>query len=220
MSKLPDGCVDLIVADPPYFINMGHAGSTTNLARSSAQLLTNRTFTDLNICAPFFKQLFAEIARVLTPEGAFYWFTDWRGYAFYFPLMAAALPVRNLIVWDKKSGPGSFYSFAHELVIFGTGRSKTRAGVGTNVWREPGFTSGARATDGDKVHPTQKPVNLIKKMIMDSTEPGSLVLDPFLGSGSTAVACIETGREFIGYELSPAYFETAQKRIAEAQART
>lgn len=218
LKEIPDNSVDLIVTDPPYFVNMGHAGSKTNVVKSknSAQLNSNRTFNDLAICTPFYKQLFAEYARVLKEDGSFYFFTDFKGYAYYFPLLNAALPVRNLIVWDKKSGPGSFYAFAHEFIVFGTYKSKTKNGVGTNVWRMAGFNSGAKSTNGEKQHVTQKPWELIARAIEDSTEPGDVVLDTFMGSGTTAVACIKTGRSYIGFELDEQYHAIAQQRIAEA----
>lgn len=213
LKEIPDRSVDLILTDPPYFLSMGHVGSKTNAQRSDA-LNSNRTFNDLAICTPFYKQLFAEYARVLKEDGSIYFFTDWRGYAYYFPLLNAALPIRNLIVWDKKSGPGSFYSFAHELIIFGTLKSKTKKGVGTNIWRMPAFSSGAASTNGEKVHPTQKPWEILAKMIEDSTEPGAVVLDTFMGSGTTAVTCIRTRRNFIGFELDENYHAIAQQRVA------
>lgn len=215
LQKIPDNSVDLVVTDPPYFLSMGHSGSKTNATERGSEMLTsNRTFNDLAICTPFYKQLFAEYARVLKEDGGFYFFTDWRVYAYYFPLLNAALPVRNMIVWDKKSGPGSFYSFAHELIVFGTYKGKCRSGVGTNVWRMAGFNSGARSTDGEKVHPTQKPIELIAKAIEDSSDPGAVVLDTFMGSGTTAVACIRTGRNYIGFELDERYHAIALDRIA------
>lgn len=217
LKEIPDKSVDLIVTDPPYFISMGHAGSSTN-ARAS-QLTNNRTFNDLAICTPFYRALFAEYSRVLKDDGSFYFFTDWRGYAYFFPLLNAALPVRNMIAWDKKSGPGSFYSFAHELIVFGTYKSKTKGGVGTNVWRMPAFNTGAKATNGEKLHPTQKPWELIAKAIEDSTEPGAVVLDTFMGSGTTAVACLKTGRNYIGFELDEKYHAIAMQRIAETEAQ-
>lgn len=128
------------------------------------------------------------------------------------------MTVRNMIVWDKKSGPGSLYSFAHELIVFGTYKGKTEAGVGTNVWRMDAFNSGARKTNGEKVHPTQKPVELIAKMIEDSSEPGAVVLDTFMGSGTTAVACLRTGRQYIGFELDEKYHAIAMQRIADTTA--
>lgn len=213
LAAVPDKSVDTIITDPPYFLTMGHAGDKGNA--KNAMLNSNRTFNDLAICAPFYKELFNEYRRVLKDDGHFYFFTDWRGYAFYFPLINAALPVRNLIVWDKKSGPGSYYSYAHEFVIFGTAAPKLRNKGGTNVLRMAAFSSGAKSTNGEKVHPTQKPVELIAKFIEDSTEPGAVILDTFMGSGTTAVACLRTGRSFIGFELDEGYHAIAQQRIAE-----
>lgn len=215
LKEIPDDSVDLIITDPPYFLSMGHAGSSTTATKHSEQLASNRAFNDLAICTPFYRQLFQEYRRVLKDTGSFYFFTDWRGYAYYFPLINQELPVRNMIVWDKKSGPGSFYSFAHELIIFGTYLPKTKGGVGTNVWREAAFNSGAKKTNGEKVHPTQKPVELIRKMIENSSEPGGVVLDTFMGSGTTAVACLQTGRNYIGFEIDEKHHATAQQRITE-----
>lgn len=216
LKEVPDKSVDLIVTDPPYFLSMGHAGDRDNAKQM--QLKSNRTFGDLAIAKPFYTQLCQEFARVLKEDGSFYFFTDWRGYAFYFPILNAELPVRNMIVWDKKSGPGSYYSFAHELIIFGTARPKLLHPGGTNIWRVAGFNSGAKSTNGEKVHPTQKPVELIMKAIQDSTDPGAVVLDTFMGSGSTAVACLRTGRNYIGFELDKKYHAIATGRVAEEEA--
>lgn len=214
LREVPDQSVDAIITDPPYFLDMGHAGCKETASKNGI-VNGNRTFGDLAIARPFFRQLFKEYARVLKPTGAFYFFTDWRGYAFYFPIMNEELPVRNMIVWDKKSGPGSYYTFAHELIIFGTPAPRLMHHGGTNVWREAAFSSGAAKTNGAKVHPTQKPVELIMKMIEDSTDPGAVVLDTFMGFGTTAVACLRTGRSYIGFELSERYHAIAEGRVAE-----
>lgn len=218
LAAVPDKSVDAIITDPPYFLSMGHAGGAglkNSLEHKSDRMASNRAFNDLAIAKPFYTQLFREYRRVLKDDGSFYFFTDWRGYAFYFPILIAELPVRNLIVWDKKSGPGSYYTFAHEFIVFGTAASKLLHKGGTNVWREAAFSSGAKKTNGEKVHPTQKPIELIAKMIEDSTEPGGVVLDTFMGSGTTAVACLKTGRNFIGFELDEKYHTIAQQRIAD-----
>lgn len=195
---------------------MGHAGCSDNA--KSAGLKSNRAFGDLAIAKPFYSQLFREFARVLKPDGCFYIFTDWRGYAFYFPLANAELPVRNLLVWDKLAGPGSYYSFTHELIIFGTQRP-SMGKVGQNIWRVKSFSSGAKSTNGQKVHPTQKPVELIEKAITDSTEPGAVVLDTFMGSGTTAVAALRTGRHYVGFELDEQYHAIATQRVEEERAK-
>lgn len=202
IKELPDASVDLIVTDPPYFLGMTHNGK-------------KGAFFDLAICRPFYEQLAKEYARVLKDTGEFYIFTDWRGYAFYYPIFSDVLPLKNLLVWDKISGAGNFYAYTHEFIMYGTMCNKNKKG--TNVWREKGFSSGARKTNGEKVHPTQKPVELIEKIILNSSEPGQLVLDTFMGSGTTGVACARTGRHFIGYEIDKKYFDLAQKRIEEEE---
>ncbi|MDO4765164.1 MAG: site-specific DNA-methyltransferase [Eubacteriales bacterium] len=201
IQKVPDESVDVIIADPPYFQGMTHNGKRGE-------------FEDLAISKPFFKELFKQYKRVLKKDGSVYFFTDWRGYAFYYPLMMEALPVKNLLVWNKNSGPGNYYGFFHELIIYAkqTPRNGGR-GLGGNVINIQGFSLGAKKKDGEKIHPTQKPTELIEKLILDSTEKGELVLDTFMGSGTTAVAAIRTGRNFIGFEISEEYYQKAMKRI-------
>lgn len=198
LAEVPDKSVELIVTDPPYFLGMTHNGK-------------KGTFHDLAICKPFYMKLADEFARVLKGNGEFYIFTDWRGHAFYYPIFSEVLPVKNLIVWDKISGAGNFYAYTHEFIIYGTMCNKNKKG--TNVWREKAFSSGARKTNGEKVHPTQKPVELIEKIILNSSQPGDTVLDAFMGSGTTGVACKRTGRHFIGAEINQHYFEIARERI-------
>ena len=70
----------------------------------------------------------------------------------------------------------------------------------------------------DYPHPTINPLNIIKNLIENSSRPGDLVLDPFLGSGTTAAACLELGRNYLGYEINPEYFGTAEKRILDTRA--
>ena len=82
--------------------------------------------------------------------------------------------------------------------------------------RSPGFYTEKSVSTKQKHHQTEKPVELLKKLLAISPDD-STVLDPFMGSGSTGVACVNTGRSFIGMELDPGYFETAKRRIEEAQ---
>ena len=198
IKEIPTASVDLIIADPPYFQGMTHNGQKA-------------AFNDLIVCKPFFEKLADEMKRILKPTGEIYIFCDWRGYAFYYPIFSAKLPIKNLIVWDKISGAGNFYTYSHEFIIYGTMCNKNKKG--TNVWREKGFSSGAKSTNGEKVHPTQKPVELIEKIIENSSERGDVVLDPFMGSGTTGVACARTGRQFIGIEIDSNYFNIAKNRI-------
>lgn len=158
MKEIPQGTVNLVIADPPYFLGM-----TSNGQKGA--------FSDLNICKPFYIELAKEIERVLRYDGEFYIFMDWRSLAFYFPIFDDFLPVKNLIVWDKIAGPGNFYSYNHEFILYGTKNGTLKKG-GSNVWHYKGFSSGAKATDGEKIHPAQKPTELIARIIAESCPRG------------------------------------------------
>lgn len=198
LPGIPTGSVKLIVADPPYFLGMTHNGQ-------------RGSFVDLAICKPFYKLLFAEYKRILRPDGEVYFFTDWRGYAFYYPLFDAILGCQNLIVWDKKNGPGTLYKFCHEFIMWHTVDPKVIKRE-SNVWRSAGFGAGARSTNGDKVIQTQKTIEIIEKIVGDNSAPGDLIVDTFGGSGTTAVACRKLGRDYIVFELDEANFDNAVKR--------
>lgn len=200
VQSIPTGSVKLIVADPPYFLGMTHNGQ-------------KGSFVDLAICKPFYKILFNEYKRILRPDGEVYFFTDWRGYAFYYPIFDGILGCRNLIVWDKMAGPGSYYSFQHEFIMFASmDNSVTKKGG--NVWRSKGFSAGAKSTNGEKVHGTQKTIEIIEKIVVENSKPGDLVVDTFGGSGTTALVCRKTGRDFILFELDEENFVTAERRAA------
>ena len=145
--------------------------------------------------------------------------TDWRTYPFLYPIMIRYLRVRNLIVWDYGwIKAGNFYRPTYELIIFATnGDSKRTFSRGeADVW------CGIRCVNytlSNRRHQAEKPVGLMEKMILNSSKEDDTVLDPFMGSGTTGVACVETGRKFIGFEKEQNFFEISQKRIAEAQAK-
>lgn len=204
LPKIPDGSINSIITDPPYFLGMTHNGQ-------------KGCFNDLAICKPFYQKLFTEYKRVLKPDGCVYFFCDWRSYAFYYPLFDSVLGARNILVWDKQSGAGNFYTYQHELVIFTTKRNAFNVKETKNIITGiRSFSTGAKKTNGEKVHPTQKPIELIEKFIRDSTDAGDTVLDSFAGSGTTGVACINTDRKFIGMELDDQYFNIAKQRIEKA----
>jgi len=202
IKELPDACIDAVITDPPY-----HQGITHNGVKGTVE--------DLSICRPFFRELLAEINRVLKPDGFLYWFTDWRGYAFYYPLIAEILPVKNMLVWDKMHvRPCQVYSFQYELIIY---VSKGAFQITKpNIIKCIGFNAGAKSYDGEKVHPTQKPTKLISELICDCTQEGDLILDCFAGSCTTAVSAIYNKRNFICFEMQEKYVEIGNKRIADA----
>lgn len=202
IQKIASASIDTIITDPPYFIGMTHNGK-------------KGIYNDLIIMKPFFDSLFSEFSRVIKENGKVYIFCDWRTYAFYYPLLLKHISVRNMLVWDKISGPGSSYAFTHELILFA--EKDTPYMKGSNIFRIPGFSAGAKKTNGEMLHPTQKPVEVIEKLITDSTKEGDLVLDCFMGSGTTAVAAKKLNRNFIGFEIQEKYITISENRLKQVE---
>lgn len=202
IQKIASASIDTIITDPPYFIGMTHNGKKGN-------------YNDLIIMKPFFDSLFSEFSRVIKENGKVYIFCDWRTYAFYYPLLLKHISVRNMLVWDKISGPGSSYAFTHELILFA--EKDTPCMKGSNIFRIPGFSAGAKKTNGEMLHPTQKPVEVIEKLITDSTKEGDLVLDCFMDSGTTAVAAKKLNRNFIGFEIQEKYITISENRLKQVE---
>lgn len=204
IKKVSDSSVQLVLTAPPYCI-----GTTSNGTKGS--------FTDNNLIKPFFDILFSEYKRVLKPTGSLYINTDWRTYPFLYPILQKYFSVRNCIVWDYEwLKAGTFYRFQHEFIMFATMPEcrRTFGGGERDIWRIRCINYTDRK---NKLHQAQKPVELLEKAINNSSKIGDTVLDTFMGSGSTGVACVNTKRNFIGIELDEHYFEVAKNRIEDAQ---
>ena len=124
--------------------------------------------------------------------------------------------VKSQVIWDRGvHGLGDLngqYAPCHDIIWFGT----------SGNWIFPNHRPRSiyridRLPANELLHPTQKPVPLMKRIITDLTNLGDLILDPFMGSGTTGIACVQTGRNFIGIEIDPKYYAIAEKRIAEAR---
>lgn len=143
-----------------------------------------------------------------------HFFIDWRMYPnLYGALESSGWIVKNLLVWDKQHfGMGKNYRNQHELIIYaekpGADFPTHNLGNVIRCAREKGIN-----------HPTEKPVALLETLVSASTLPNQIVFDPFMGSGTTGVACAKLSRRFIGSEIDPRHFETACRRIEEAYAQ-
>lgn len=200
MKNIPDSSIDCVIDDPPYCV-----GISSNGVKSS--------FADFNLKKPFFDELFRETSRVLKGGKTFYTFTDWRTYPFLYPIMRKYFEVRNLLVWQTGiMRPGNWYRFSYELIIFATkGKGHRMFDAGERDIIE--CRAQKSEVHPNRIHPSQKPVELLERLIRNSTVEGETVLDSFIGSGSTAIAAIRTDRNFIGFELDEKYFDIACDRI-------
>ena len=215
----------IVFADPPYNVPIAGNVSGKGAVKHADFLmacgeLSEREFTD------FLGRALALAEKHSAEASLHYWCMDWR----HLPeITAAAGPVYdamlNLCVWVKThGGQGGLYRSQHELVcVFKKGRKSHRNNVQmgrhgrnrTNVWSYPGAgTFGRGGEEGDllAMHPTVKPVALIADALLDASVRGDLVLDPFLGSGSTLIAAEKVGRRAFGIEIDPAYVDTAIRR--------
>lgn len=191
MRDMPDNSVDLLLTDPPYG---KHSDKGTNGFGASS----NRRYASTWDNEKPSKEYFDEMMRVSKHAiifGANY-FSDY-------------LPVSNhWIFWDKKGDVAFKNPFADGEFIYTTFNKPARR----MVFKQQGFITDSK---DKRYHPTQKPTELLRKLIEDYSYEGMIVFDPFMGSGSTGVAAAQTGRSFIGIELDPEYFAIAQKRINE-----
>jgi site-specific DNA-methyltransferase (adenine-specific) len=152
----------------------------------------------------------------LKDNTAIYCFCSWHNVDVFKKAFERHFKLKNILVWVKNNhGSGDLkasYAPKHELVLYGNKGRRIFCG---KRMEDVIFANKTKNVN----HPTEKPVDLLEQFINNSTEKNEVVFDGFMGSGSTGVACVNTGRHFIGIELDPGYFEIAQKRIAEAVQR-
>ena len=200
MRTLEAGSVDAVITDPPY----GIALATNYASRKRTALAACNDFPPIaGDNAPFDPRPLL-VFPVVVLFGANY-------YADRLP------PSGGWVVWDKLNGLSSKRAWGFndhsdcELIWTNQGNA---ARLIPHRWM--GAMKESESNER-RVHPTQKPVALMAALIGQYTQPGATVLDPFMGSGTTGVACVQTGRNFIGIEIDPGYAEIARARIEKAQ---
>jgi DNA modification methylase len=224
-TLLAGGRAASVFSDPPYNVKIG--GNVSGLGRTrhrefvmASGELSRHEFTQ------FLTDVFKALCAGSSLGSIHFHCMDWRhmreilsaGEAAYSELV-------NLCVWAKtNAGMGSLYRSRHELIFaYKNGRAPHRNNVQlgrfgrtrTNVWTYPGASNfGGRGGNENvlELHPTVKPVALVADAIRDTTARGDIVLDPFLGSGTTIIAAERTGRRCFGVELDPLYVDVAVRR--------
>lgn len=189
LRQLPDKCVDLLLTDPPY----GSRNATSGVVRTggtwAAKYGTKIHLWDTPPC----EEVFAELFRVSKQQ------IIWGGNYFRLP------PSRCFNVWRKLTISEKFTMAMCEYAWCSFDRN-------AKLWE-------FAPQDPERFHPSQKPVALIARQLEEYTAPGELVLDPFSGSGTTAVACHELGRRFICVERDPEYHRASIERLARVRAQ-
>ena len=217
LRQLSDNSIDCLVTDPPYKIVSGGCtkplggvlGSVTSgiLNRNINNVKTGSLF-DYNSLS--FAEWMPEVYRVLKPKSHAYIFISGRRLN---ELTNEALKTgfiwQNLLVWKKQNAtPNKWYMNQCEFILM------LRKGGAKNI-NDMGSTTCLEFLNptGNKTHPTEKPVDLLKHLILNSTKENETVLDPFMGTGNTGIACIDTNRNFIGFEIDTKFFKFAENRL-------
>jgi DNA modification methylase len=224
-ALMRDDIADLVFTDPPFNVKIdGHATGNGKIRHREFAMavgeMTSGEFTD------FLSRVFTHVVRHSASGSMHYICMDWRH---QLEILTAGneayAELKNLCVWVKNgAGMGSLYRSRHELVFVfkhGTGKHRNNIELGrhgrhrSNVWEYPGVNSfGRRGEEGDllAVHPTVKPVAMVADAILDCSARGDVVLDPFLGSGTTLMAAERVGRTGRGMEIDPLYVDATIRR--------
>lgn len=215
IKQMPDGSIDCVVTDPPYKMNHS-TGGCTNIGMKNkwlGNIKAGNTVMNFSIDIKFSDWL-PEVFRVLKNGSHCYIFcNDKNIQELLNEATKCGFKESNILVWVKNNAtPNRYYMKNLEFVLFlYKGKAKPINNMGSKCAVEVKNINGK-----SKLHATQKPVELLEIFINNSTKENEVVFDPFMGSGSTGVACVNTGRKFIGIELEKQYLYIAEKRIEEA----
>lgn len=212
LPSISDGSVDMVITDPPYFINY----------RTSWRCDKSHDF-----CKPIqgdnspemLGKIIPELYRVLKDNSAFYMFCSPDTIDIFKSEIQKWFKIKNIIIWAKNNHTSgdlqAQYGKSYEMIIYANkGRRKFNGPRLKDVWHFD------RVVGRGQLHQNQKPTDLIELMIDNSSNIGDVILDPFAGSGTTGVACFNTGRRCIMMEREPEYCEIIRKRMTEVTSQT
>ncbi|PYE84637.1 site-specific DNA-methyltransferase [Pseudoroseicyclus aestuarii] len=237
MRALPDASVDLVFADPPYNLQLRGALHRPDNSLVDAVDDAWDAFDSFAAYDAFTRAWLTEARRLLKPGGALWVIGSYHNvFRLGAELQNQGFWILNDVVW-RKSNPmpnfrGKRLANAHETLIWasrGQGAKYTfnydalkalNEGVQMRSdWVLPICTGGEREKDesGQKAHPTQKPESLLHRVLVGTTNPGDVVLDPFFGTGTTGAVAKALGRDWIGIERDAGYRQVAERRIAKVR---
>ena len=218
LKGLPDGSVDLVVTDPPYLIESTKAGGKSQLAKSIQKM--NNQIEGSNLTSGFDPAILDELVRVMRRINIYIW-CNHKQIPQYLDYFVKGLGCSfDIIIWNKTNPSPLFnnkYMTDKEYCLYF--RKGAYCNPPTYEQAKTVYYQPMNVTDKRKYgHPTIKPLNIIQNLIENSSKEGETVLDPFLGSGTTAVAAVIVNRRYIGYELDPNYYDVACGRLDEVEA--
>lgn len=207
MKLIHDESVDLIVTDPPYLMNY-----KTNRRKEKKHKFCNEIMNDGN--EELIKKYIEQCFRIMKKDTAIYIFCNSNKVDFFKKEIEKKFKIKNIIIWVKNNHTAGDlkhqFSKKYEMLIMANKGNKKIIGKRiTDVWEFD------KVVGNKQKHQNQKPLELIEQCILKHSSENELIFDGFIGSGTTAIACINTNRNYIGFELDKEYFDIANKRIEE-----
>ena len=213
IKSIPDKSIDLIITDTPYSFRKIKSSAQTRLSNTinSTQDKLNKS----NLVKDYDHRIWAELIRVMKKINMYIWCSKDQ-----LPELIQYFVIENkcsydLIIWNKTNPPPTFnnkYITDKEFCLYvrkGGYCQPVSYESGKTVYYQPANVKDKKQYN----HPTIKPLNIIENLIKNSSRPGDLVLDPFIGSGTTAVASILNNRNYIGFETNKKYYDICLQRI-------
>lgn len=225
MKKMPDGSIDLVVTSPPYNLkNSTGNGMKDGRGGKWANAALQKGYSHYDDCMPheqyveWQRACLTEMMRLIPENGAIFYNHKWRvqgGLLQDRQDIVSGFPIRQIIIWRRKGGlnfnAGYFLPTYEVIYLIAKPEFKLvpKANAYGDIWE---FTQEMKNN-----HPAPFPVKLIDRIVSSTTARN--VLDPFMGSGTTAISAINLNRDYIGIDVSPEYCEVAEKRIKEYQSQ-
>ena len=237
LRGLPEGSCDLVFADPPYNLQLASDLMRPNNTRVNGVDDAWDKFSSFAEYDQFTRAWLGECRRVLKPDGAIWVIGSYHNvFRLGVALQDLGFWIQNDIIWRKVNPMPNFrgkrFTNAHETLIWATRDKRSRATFNyesmkalnddiqmRSDWLFPICSGPERLKDegGRKAHPTQKPEALLHRVLLASTKPGDVILDPFFGTGTTGAVAKRLGRRWIGIERDPDYAKAAKERIAKVR---
>ena len=205
MKDIPDSSIDLIVTDPPYLISYKTGRRTGNDHRFSDVILNDN---NQELITNYIK----ECHRILKDDSAMYLFCSSHKVDFFKIELEKYFDIKNMIIWVKNNHTAgdlkSAFGRKYEIIfLVNKGQREFNGERLTDVWEFP------RVVGPSQIHQNQKPIELIEQCIEKHSDENDIIFDGFMGSGTTAVAALNTNRQYIGFELDEYYYNVAMKRL-------
>ena len=237
LSKLPNNSIDLVFADPPYNLQLDGDLLRPNNTVVDGVHQTWDKFSSFEDYDHFSRAWLSECQRVLKPNGALWVIGSYHNiFRIGAALQDLGYWIQNDVIWRKTNPMPNFrgkrFTNAHETLIWAGKTAKSKVTFNYEAlkafnddlqmrsdWLIPICSGPERLKDdgGRKAHPTQKPEALLYRVILASTNPGDVVLDPFFGTGTTGAVAAKLARKWIGIERDPDYVAAAKERIAKVR---